>query len=90
MDKWCGKYVSTQELDECYDHAEFPTFLLEPLQELNIAQYFVGQQHGGKALSTLGQGMILATIASYDASVAMFVMLQAPLCGKTIEKLGTE
>jgi alkylation response protein AidB-like acyl-CoA dehydrogenase len=34
--------------------------------------------------------MILATIASYDTSVALFLMLQAPLCGKTLEKLGSE
>ena len=90
INKWCKKYVDTQEMDECYEKAEFPEFLLKPLQELNIAQYFVGKQHGGNSFSTLGQGMILATIASYDASVALFVMLQAPLCGKTIEKLATE
>jgi hypothetical protein len=36
------------------------------------------------------QGMILATIASYDASVSLFLMLQAPLCGRTLEKLGSD
>ena len=84
INKWCQKYVDTQEIDDCYDKAEFPEFLLKPLQELNIAQYFIGKQHGGNKLSTIGQGMILATIASYDASVALFILLQAPLCGKTI------
>lgn len=84
IDKWCQKYVDTQELDECYEKAEFPEFILKPLSELNIAQYFIGKQHGGNSLSTLGQGMVLATIASYDASVSLFVLLQAPLCGKTI------
>ena len=34
--------------------------------------------------------MILATIASYDTNVALFLLLQSPLCGKTIEKLGSE
>jgi alkylation response protein AidB-like acyl-CoA dehydrogenase len=34
--------------------------------------------------------MLLATLASYDISVALFLMLQAPLCGKTLEKLGSQ
>lgn len=34
--------------------------------------------------------MILAIMASYDASVALFMMLQAPLCGRTLERLGSE
>jgi alkylation response protein AidB-like acyl-CoA dehydrogenase len=34
--------------------------------------------------------MILATLASYDPSVALFLMLQAPLCGRTLERLGSE
>ena len=84
LDKWCKKYVDTHQLDDCYDKGEFPQYILKPLQDLDIAKYFVGKQHGGNALSTLGQGMVLATIASYDASVALFVLLQAPLCGKTI------
>ena len=90
IDAWCNKNINCHEIDECYEKGEFPDFILKPLQELNIAQYFVGRQHGGNALSTLGQGMVLATIASYDASVALFILLQAPLCGKTIEKLATE
>lgn len=47
-------------------------------------------KHGGSTFSAMGQGMILATMASYDASVALFVMLQGPLCGKTLEKLASE
>ena len=38
----------------------------------------------------MAQGMILATLASYDASIATFVMLQGPLVGKTLEKLGSQ
>ena len=30
------------------------------------------------------QGIILATLSSYDASIATFIMCQGSLCGKTI------
>ena len=83
VDEWAKKYLQTSEIDDCYDKAEFPYHLLKPLQELDIIKYFVGK-YGGKAISTIGQGMILATLASYDASVATFVMLQGPLVGKTL------
>ena len=41
-------------------------------------------------MSLLSQGMILAILSSYDTSISTFVMLQGPLCGKTLEKLATE
>ena len=62
---------------------------MEPLKKLDIIKYFLGKPYG-QPLSVMGQGMILAILASYDASFSTFIMLQGPLCGKTIEKLGTE
>ena len=59
------------------------------MRELNINKYFLGR-HGGSPINILTQGMILATISSYDASIALFLMLQAPLCGRTLERLGSE
>jgi hypothetical protein len=50
---------------------------------LNIGKYFLSR-HGGTPVHVFTQGMILATIASYDPSVSLFLMLQAPLCGRTL------
>lgn len=89
MDDWCKKYLTAKEINDCYDTAKFPTHLIKPLRELDITKYFVNG-NGGQLACAFTQGMILATIASYDASVALFLMLQAPLCGRTLEKLGSE
>lgn len=56
---------------------------MEPLKKLDIIKYFLGKPYG-QPLSIMGQGMILAVLASYDASFSTFIMLQGPLCGKTI------
>ena len=89
VEAWSKKYLTTNEINDCYDSATFPQHLLNPLQELDIAKYFLGSR-GGETVHPFTQGMIFAVLASYDASVALFLMLQSPLCGRTLERLGSE
>ena len=71
------------------DKAEFPFYLVEELKKVDIAKFFVPPPYGAK-FSLIGQGVMLATLAEYDMGFATFLMLQAPLCGNTLNMLGSE
>jgi len=60
---------------EHYRKAEFPYYLLPKLRKIDIGGYFVPAPYG-KELPLLIQGLLVATIASHDVGLSIFLFLQ--------------
>lgn len=77
-------------IEECYEHARFPTELVKPLGELGVLGASLPTEYGCAGLGAVAYGLVIQEIERGDSGIRSFSSVQGSLVMYPIYAFGSE